>query len=178
MKEYRKLDSYPIKHWDIVFDEVFCLSPEDSFFKHHKDLGDLTTRDLALACHRSVPEVEDILQDICLYSPESIEIEVKDFLTCLKTQEEGSSLKLLILDLRERDISREDPFPQAIHLQSIHKHELPDVLKASTKIIFICEHGIRSYSAAMHFRKKGFAESYSLRGGLVSYKAATQPRTL
>ncbi len=56
-----------------------------------------------------------------------------------------------------------------IPLSKISRFPL-DTFSSTENLVFYCQQGIRSHQAAEFFRKAGFANAYSLQGGLSGYK--------
>ena len=48
-------------------------------------------------------------------------------------------------------------------------------LDRDTPILFQCHHGIRSQSAAEHFRQQGFTNLHNLRGGIDAWSCEVDP---
>lgn len=102
----------------------------------------------------------------------------------MSTEEKSLQVDLINADTLKKDFShyvtldvRNDDEYQSFNLGSLHipLHELParikelDEVNKSTPIVTICAHGVRSAKAAQILVGHGFAQVYSLDGGLADW---------
>ena len=94
----------------------------------------------------------------------ALDIAVDDFLKLDKATYQ-------LIDVRE-EWEREEFNIGGLHVPLAEISGFDDsALSKSERLIFYCEQGMRSASAAQYFYKKGFVNAISLRGGMNAYKA-------
>lgn len=152
------LKSYGLSHLELVLDELFAIPPVSIF---PEVPAPQTVAELSERCGLSAPEVDATLKRIAKMS-EDIEISPQALAAQLPAQEP----ELLLLDVREPWEFEAAHIPGSILLVSCEFSTLLPRLEAAARVVTICHHGVRSYSAAMWLRQRGITQAVSLAGGV------------
>lgn len=150
------LASLPIPHLDVVLDEMFYV-PRPGFFSD-APAPPRTIGALAERTKLPLPGVITYLETIMRLS-DGIEISAAELAALLPQ-------KPVLLDVREPwefDICH---LSGSILLDPATFPALLERLKGQDKVVTICHHGVRSFSAAMYLREHGVTSARSLVGGV------------
>ena len=116
-----------------------------------------------------------LLDAIHAYEDDSYSVEISpEDLSCL-IQKKTSSLKYLILDVREEWEFNLVSLDNSKLLEKEPIEAVFDYAKDYEQIIFVCHHGVRSLNAAMYYREKGLKNVMSLKGGIDEYRVKVDP---
>lgn len=167
--ENQALGALGFLHLDLVLEEIFGVYPKE--FSSEKKRPE-TVGELAAYSKSSLHEVSRKLREI-LAMENAIEIDAEELRELLR--KDNNYNPPILIDVRERwefDIAR---LEGSILLVEANFPSLLPVLQKAPKVITICHHGVRSYSAAMYLKSKGVHGVQSLAGGLDHWAQVIDP---
>ncbi len=140
--------------------ELFGLLPE-ALAKQEDRPWPITLGELATQVALPLADVKRILAEV---RHEAVGIEIDQAAFRQITRAAGT----LVVDIRLHSEYEQGHLPEAIWLQGSDFGALLPRLLAASQVVCVCQHGVRSVSAAMYLRRLGVKTAVSLRGGMAA----------
>lgn len=153
-----RLDALGISFWPQVVQELFGLLPQGMAAAWPE-----TLQELADQAQLPLTDVMHIWRGVFVEAAD-IEISTEDFHQI--TADDLEQRRAFILDVRDRAAFEGIHLEGSLLLHDVDFAALLPELKVAEKVICVCDHGVRSVSAAMWMRRHGIVNAVSLRGGL------------
>lgn len=165
-----------VHHWgipypDVVLAEYFGVLPPSLL--HGNPSAVMTVGELAKQSERSTEQVItelNMLKDMA----EGIELSV-DELAALRGSDGSFSEDIFLLDVRELWEFEKVKIEGSVLMDQHTLGSILPRLQGSSRLVCICHHGIRSYSAAMYLRQQGLLQAQSLSGGVDAWAKKIDP---
>gem|GEM_PF-79997 len=158
-------------HLAMVLDEIFNLPPAwVGGPKAHPETVRALAREVGLDVNYVIKRLEGIVAMM-----QDIEWTAAQLKTALDTHVGDDPARPILVDVRQRweyDICH---IPGSILLVEENFATLLPTLKAALRVVTICHHGVRSFSAAMYLREQGVASAVSLAGGVDQWATSIDP---
>lgn len=147
-----------------MLDEIFAVPPPAFFPGLARPR---TVAELAAFARRPLAETVQKLERIRTMA-EDIEITPHELHELLSAKTEG----LILLDVREAWEFEICKLEGSLRLCELRLGELMPRLLDAPRVVTICHHGVRSFSAAMYLRENGVSTAQSLAGGVEEWARA------